>query len=45
MLVLEQSDRFKEELETIVNFIALDSVNRALEFFDQYNSKTKSNTY
>ena len=39
MLVLKQSDRFKEELETIVNFIALDSVNRALEFFDHIIAK------
>ena len=39
MLILEQSDRFKEELEIIVNFIALDSVNRALEFFDNIIAK------
>jgi plasmid stabilization system protein ParE len=34
MLILEQSDRFKDELEIIINFIALDSTSRALEFFD-----------
>ena len=34
MLILEQSDRFKEELQSVVNFIAIDSPSRALDFFD-----------
>jgi plasmid stabilization system protein ParE len=33
--VLEQSLRFEYELETIVDFIALDSVPRAIKFYDE----------
>jgi len=38
-LILEKSDRFKNELEVIIDFIALDSVNRALLFYDEIISK------
>jgi len=38
-LILEKSNRFKNELEDVVEFIALDSVNRALDFFDAIISK------
>jgi len=38
-LIIEKSDRFKNELEIIIDFIALDSVNRALEFYDTIISK------
>jgi len=37
--VLEKSDRFNAELEIIVTFIAQDSVNRALKFFDEIIAK------
>jgi len=33
-LILEKSDRFTDELERIVDYIAFDSVARALVFFD-----------
>jgi toxin ParE1/3/4 len=38
-LILEQSPRFEEELETIVDFIALDSPDRALDFYYELLSK------
>jgi len=34
-LIIEKSPRFKDELEAIVDFIAKDSVNRALAFYDE----------
>jgi plasmid stabilization system protein ParE len=34
-LIIEKSPRFKDELEAIVDFIAKDSVNRALVFYDE----------
>lgn len=34
-MILEKSDRFKDELKVIIDFIALDSVTRALEFYDE----------
>ena len=37
--MLEQSLRFEYELESIVDFIALDSPVRALEFFHELDSK------
>ena len=40
-MILEQSPRFEEEFEIIVDFIALDSVNRALEFYDELIFKIK----
>jgi len=33
-LIIEKSDRFKDELEAIIDFIAIDSINRALKFYD-----------
>ena len=38
-MILEKSDRFKEEFEVIVDFIALDSINRALIFYDEIIAK------
>jgi len=38
-LILEKSDRFKDELEVIIDFIALDSVNMALTFYDEIIAK------
>ena len=38
-MILEKSDRFKDELEVIIDFIALDSVNRALTFYDEIIAK------
>ena len=34
-MILEQSFRFEEELEHIIAFIALDSVAKALDFYDE----------
>jgi len=34
-LIIEKSPRFKDELEVIVDFIAQDSINRALTFYDE----------
>ncbi|MEN4052704.1 type II toxin-antitoxin system RelE/ParE family toxin [Sulfurimonas sp. NWX79] len=34
-MTIEKSPRFKDELEVIVDFIAKDSVNRALAFYDE----------
>ena len=41
-MILEQSPRFEEEFEIIIDFIALDSVNRALEFYDELILKIKN---
>ena len=41
-MILEQSSRFEEEFEIIIDFIALDSVNRALEFYDELIVKIKN---
>ena len=38
-MILEKSDRFKDELEVIVDFIALDSISRALIFYDEIIAK------
>jgi len=38
-LIIEKSPRFKDELEVIVDFIAKDSVNRALAFYDELLAK------
>ncbi|MDD4329876.1 MAG: type II toxin-antitoxin system RelE/ParE family toxin [Aliarcobacter sp.] len=38
-LVVEKSDRFKSELKVIVEFIALDSIQSALNFYDEITSK------
>ena len=40
-MILEQSPRFEEEFEIIIDFIALDSVNRALKFYDELIFKIK----
>ena len=34
-MIIEKSPRFKDELEAVVDFIAKDSVNRALAFYDE----------
>ncbi|MEJ5169024.1 MAG: type II toxin-antitoxin system RelE/ParE family toxin [Arcobacteraceae bacterium] len=41
-LVLEKSDRFKDELKVIIDFIAQDSVTRALEFYDELIYKVQN---
>lgn len=38
-MILEKSLRFDSELEIIIEFIAKDSPNRALQFFDELVSK------
>ena len=38
-MIIEKSERFKDEFEVIIDFIALDSVNRALKFYDALVSK------
>ena len=38
-MILEKSDRFKEELEQVVDFIALDSISQALNFYDELIAK------
>ena len=38
-MILEKSDRFRDEFEVIIDFIALDSVNRALTFYDEIIAK------
>jgi hypothetical protein len=38
-LIIEKSERFKDELEVIIDFVALDSVNKALDFYDAIISK------
>ncbi len=40
-MILEQSSRFIEELETILDFIALDSSSRALNFYYELIFKIK----
>ncbi len=37
--MLEKSDSFKDEFEVIIDFIALDSINRALIFYDEIVAK------
>ena len=34
-MIIEKSPRFKDELEAIIDFIAKDSVDRALAFYDE----------
>ena len=34
-MIIEKSPRFKDEFEAIIDFIAKDSVNRALAFYDE----------
>ena len=41
-MIIEQSSRFEEEFEIIIDFIALDSANRALEFYDEIILKIKN---
>ena len=38
-MTIEKSPRFKDELEAIVDFIAKDSINRALTFYDELLAK------
>jgi len=38
-MILKKSNRFNEELQTIILFIALDNPHRALKFFDDIISK------
>ena len=38
-MILEKSDRFYQELEDILNFISMDSPNRALKFYDDLVGK------
>ncbi len=40
-MIIEQSRRFEEELEVIVDFIAKDSPSRAFSFFEELLSKIK----
>lgn len=40
-MILEQSTRFSEELETILGYIALDSPSRALNFYHEFILKIK----
>lgn len=40
-MILEQSTRFSEELETILGYIALDSPSRALNFYHELILKIK----
>jgi len=37
--MLEKSDRFKDELEAVIDFIAQDSIYRALDFYDELIAK------
>lgn len=41
-MILEKSDRFNNELEVIVEFIAKDSVSQALNFYDELIAKIKN---
>ena len=34
-MIIEKSPRFKDELEVVVDFIAKDSINRAIAFYDE----------
>ena len=38
-MTLEKSAKFKDELEVVVDFIALDSINKALIFYDEIINK------
>lgn len=38
-MIIEKSPRFKDELDVIVDFIAEDSANRALVFYDELLAK------
>ena len=38
-MTLEKTDRFYQELEDILNFISIDSPNRALKFYDDLIEK------
>ena len=38
-MILKRSDRFEVELEEIIDFIAIDSPNRALKFYDELIAK------
>jgi plasmid stabilization system protein ParE len=40
-----KSDRFNNELEDILDYISLDSVNRALQFYDELIEKLKKIPY
>jgi plasmid stabilization system protein ParE len=40
-----KSDRFNIELEDILNYISIDSVNRAIEFYDELVAKIKKIPY
>lgn len=49
-MILEQTSKFSEELETILDFIALDSPSRALGFYNELILKireipTRPNSY
>ncbi len=39
MFVVETTPRFDDELLVVLDFIALDSINRALEFYDELMEK------
>lgn len=41
-MILEKSIRFDKELEFIVDFIAIDSVQRALSFYDELINKIQN---
>ncbi|MCG3693496.1 type II toxin-antitoxin system RelE/ParE family toxin [Aliarcobacter butzleri] len=41
-MILEQSSRFEEEFEISIDFIAFDSVNRVLEFYDEIIFKIRN---
>ncbi|MDX9742260.1 MAG: type II toxin-antitoxin system RelE/ParE family toxin [Arcobacteraceae bacterium] len=41
-MIVEKSDRFKNELKIIVEFIALDSVVRAIKFYDEVTFKIQN---
>ncbi len=39
MFIIETTPRFDDELLVVLDFIALDSINRALEFYDELTEK------
>lgn len=41
-MIIEKSDRFKNELKIIVEFIALDSIVRAIKFYDEVTFKIQN---
>lgn len=43
-MILEKSQRFENELNEIVDFIALDSPTRALDFYDELIDKISNIT-